>query len=116
MANVKIGANATNTMKVKALLAVCLCSFILTGSVTAQTNFNAFWQKFKSAVIKGDRMTVASLTKLPFSLGYDPSAKSGERFIKTKTSFLRQYRYIFDNEVDAVRCFKDARPQKEGKN
>ncbi len=103
-------------MNLKFLLAFCfLCSLILTRSVTAQNNFDAFWTKFKSAVIKGDKAKVANLTKFPFSLGYDPSAKSGEGYIRTKTTFLRRYRIIFNGEVDVVKCFQNASPKKEGK-
>ena len=95
---------------------MCLSWAILSGSVNAQTNFDKFWIKFRSAVTRSDRATVASLTKFPFSLGYDPRAKGGEGFIKTKANFLRQYKYIFNSEVNAIKCFKGSTPEKEGKN
>ena len=31
---------------------------------------NAFWEKFKAAVIKGDKETVAALSAFPLSMGY----------------------------------------------
>ena len=100
-------------MKIKFWLAVCLGLLMLTGSVTAQKSFNIFWAKFKLAVIKGDKETVASLTKFPFSLGYDPSAANEEGFIKKRASFLRQYNYVFNEEVDAVKCFENTAPEKD---
>ncbi len=99
-------------MKIKFLLAVCLGLLMLTGSVTAQTSFSTFWAKFKSALIKGDKETIASLTKFPFSLGYDPSAAKKEGFIKKRASFLRQYNYVFNEEVDALKCFENTAPEK----
>lgn len=34
----------------------------------AETDFPAFWNKFKSAVIAGDKATVAKMTKFPLSM------------------------------------------------
>ncbi|MEP6788447.1 MAG: hypothetical protein ABJB40_08450 [Acidobacteriota bacterium] len=102
-------------MKIKTLSAVYLGLLILAGSVTAQSGFDVFWKKFKAAVIRGDKSTVAGLTEFPFSLGYDPSAKGGEGSIKIKATFLRRYKYIFDNEVNAAKCFANATPEKEDK-
>ena len=99
-------------MKVR-WIAVCVISIMLAASAEAQTSISAFWVTFKAAVNKGDKARVANMTKLPFSLGYDPSAKGGERFLRTRASFLRQYKYIFNNEVDAVKCFANAVPEKE---
>lgn len=96
-------------------IAVCVISITCAASADAQSSISAFWVKFKTAVTKGDKAAVANMTKLPFSLGYDPSAKGGERFLKTRASFLRQYKYIFNNEVDAVKCFANAAPEKEEK-
>lgn len=103
-------------MKIRSLMAVCLGLVILASSATAQSGFDTFWKKFKTAVIHGDKATVASLTNFPFSLGYDPSTKSGEGFIKTKATFLRRYKYIFAGEVDASKCFANATPHKDGKD
>ena len=103
-------------MKIKYLTAVCLGLVFLTSSAAAQSSFDVFWKKFKTAVINGDRATVASLTKLPFSLGYDPGAKGGEAFIRTKANFLRRYKHIFDNEVDAAKCFANSAPEKDRKD
>ena len=102
-------------MKIKSILTSCLIAIVLFGSASAQSGFDAFWSKFKSAVAKGDKAGVVQMTLFPFSTGYDPSAKKSEGYIKTRASFLRQFKHIFNDETDAVKCFKDATPAKEGK-
>ena len=37
----------------------------------AESDFSAFWQKFKSAVIAGDKAKVAEMTKFPLSMPYE---------------------------------------------
>ena len=51
----------------------------------AQSDFSAFWQKFKSAVIAGDKATIAEMTKFPLSMPY------GIKAVKNKEDFLRRY-------------------------
>jgi hypothetical protein len=102
-------------MKTKFILTTCLNAIILFGSANAQSGFDAFWAKFKAAVSSDDKAAVASMTEFPFSTGYDPSSKKGEGYIKTRASFLRQFKHIFNDETDAVKCFKGATPEKEGK-
>ena len=66
-----------------------------------------FWQKFKSAVIAGDKATVAEMTKFPLSMPYEVKA------VKNKEDFLRRYNEIFKGEANAAQCFKSAEPDKE---
>ena len=73
----------------------------------AQTDFSAFWKKFKSAVIAGDKATVAEMTKFPLSMPYLQKA------VKNKEDFLRRYNEIFKGEANAAQCFKSAEPRKE---
>ena len=73
----------------------------------AESDFSAFWQKFKSAVIAGDKATVADMTKFPLSMPYEVKA------VKNKEGFLRRYDEIFKGEANAAQCFKSAEPQKE---
>lgn len=94
-------------------LNVCVMSIVLGMSANAQGTFDAFWTKFKAAVDRGDKSAVANMTKLPFSLGYDPSVKGDEAFLRTRKSFLRKYKYIFDGDVDAKKCFASGAPEKE---
>jgi hypothetical protein len=73
----------------------------------AQSDFSAFWKNFKSAVIAGDKTTVAEMTKFPLSMPYEVKA------VKNKDDFLRRYIEIFKGEANAVQCFASAKPQKE---
>ena len=72
----------------------------------AQTDFSVFWQKFKSAVIAGDKAAVAEMTKFPLSMPY------GVKAVKTKPDFVRRYNEIFNGEANAAQCFATARPGK----
>jgi hypothetical protein len=65
--------------------------------------FNAFWVKFKAAVARQDKASVADMTKLPFMLGGEDYDRAG---------FLKQYASLFDRPTR--RCFARERPLKEG--
>ena len=93
-------------MKIKFLLTVILSLAILTSTINAQNDFSVFWTKFKTAVKKGDKATVASLIKFPVSMPY------GIRAVKTKADFLTRYNKIFNGEANATRCFENAKPEK----
>lgn len=73
----------------------------------AESDFSAFWQKFNSAVIAGDKAAVVEMTKFPLSMSYMVKA------VKNKQEFLRRYNEIFKGEANAAQCFKSAEPQKE---
>jgi hypothetical protein len=73
----------------------------------AQSDFPAFWKKFRSAVIAGDKASVADMTKFPLSMPY------GVKSVKSKEDFLRRYNEIFKGEANAAQCFKSAKPEKE---
>ena len=77
-------------------------------STFAQSEFSTFWQKFKSAVIAGDKAKVAEMTKFPVSMPYLEKDD-----VKNKKDFLRRYNEIFKGEANAVQCFASAKPQKE---
>jgi len=73
----------------------------------AQTDFSAFWKKFSSAVVTGDKATVAEMTKFPVSMPYLVKA------VKNKPEFLRRYDEIFKGEANAAQCFASGKPRKE---
>ena len=73
----------------------------------AESDFSAFWQKFKSAVVAGDKAAVVEMTKFPMSMSY------GVRAVKNKEDFLHRYDEIFKGEANAAQCFAKAKPQKE---
>ena len=89
-------------MKIKFLLAVC------------QTDFDTFWAKFKSAVIKGNKETVASLSAFP--LVFSEIALGKRRVIKNRAEFRRRYPDIFDKNYDVIACFKKEYPDKDQEN
>src|SRR6266496_3199423 len=64
----------------------------------AESDFSAFWQKFKSAVIAGDKATIAEMTKFPLSMPY------GIKAVKNKEELLRRYNEIFKGEANAAQC------------
>jgi hypothetical protein len=73
----------------------------------AESDFSAFWREFKSAVIAGDKVKVAEMTKFPLSMSYMVKA------VKNKQEFLRRYDEIFKSEANAAQCFKSAEPHKQ---
>ena len=73
----------------------------------AESDFSAFWQKFKSVVIAGDKATIAEMTKFPLSMPYEVKA------VKNKEEFLRRYNEIFKGEANAAQCFKSVEPHKQ---
>jgi len=76
-------------------------------SAIGENDFSTFWQKFKSAVIPGDKAAVAEMTKFPLSMPY------GVKAVKNKEGFLRRYDEIFNGEANAAQCFATAEPRKE---
>jgi hypothetical protein len=73
----------------------------------AESDFSTFWQKFKSAVIAGEKVAVAEMTKFPLSMPY------GVKAVKNKEDFLRRYDEIFRGEADAAQCFGSAEFRQE---
>jgi hypothetical protein len=73
----------------------------------ARTDFSTFWTKFRSAVIAGDKTTVAEMTKFPLSMPYL------QKTVKNRADFLRRYNEIFKGEANAAQCFASAEPRKE---
>jgi hypothetical protein len=76
-------------------------------NVFAESDFSAFWKKFKSAVVAGDKAAVAEMTKFPLSMPYEVKA------VKNKEGFLRRYDEIFKGEANAAQCFKSGEPHRE---
>ena len=73
----------------------------------AESDFSAFWKKFKSAVVAGDKAVVVEMTKFPVSMSY------GVKAVKDKENFLRRYNEMFKGEANAAQCFAKAQPRKE---
>jgi len=83
---------------------VILLSFT---NALAESEFSTFWQKFKSAIIAGDKAAVAEITNFPLSMPY------GIKTVKNKQDFLRRYDEMFKGEANAAQCFAKSEPRKE---
>lgn len=95
-----------NQMKLKFMLATCLGILMLSGATQAQSNINVFWAKLKSAVVKGDKTTVANMVKFPFGMPY------GHRSVRTKADFIKRYEKIMNLEANVKRCFQTTKLEK----
>ena len=76
----------------------------------ADAAMNAFWDKFKAAVIKGDKEAVLALSALPIEMEY------GMPRIRTKAQFMKYYKHIFAGEANAAKCFKTAKAELDSSN
>jgi hypothetical protein len=85
--------------------AILILSFLR--EAFGQSEFSAFWNKFKSAVIAGDKASVADMAKFPLSMPYLVKA------VKNKQDFLHRYYEIFKGEANAAQCFASAKPLQE---
>jgi hypothetical protein len=87
-------------------LAVMAIALVQTRARSAQgdSSVEAFWTKFKAAVIKGDKDVVAQLSQFPLGMPYGVPA------VKTKAQLIKRYRQVFNGETDAAKCFGEARP------
>ncbi len=56
--------------------------------------FQTFYAKFRKAVVKGDKTTVASMTQFPFEYGYD----AGDEGTYSKLQFIKNFRMIFGED------------------
>lgn len=93
-------------MKIRSLL-VGILVLLISSNALAETDFPAFWKKFKSAVAAGDKAAVAAMTKFPLSMPYL------QKKVKDKADFLRRYDEVFDGEANAAQCFAKAEPKKQ---
>ena len=64
-----------------------------------------FWEKFRDAVTKGNKTTVASMSQFPISMPY------GMASVRNKSQLLRRYRDVFNHDgSSASECFSSAKP------
>jgi hypothetical protein len=89
----------------RTLLTAILILFFLPEAF-GQSEFSAFWNKFRSVVIAGDKASVADMAKFPLSMPYLVKA------VKNKQDFLRRYNEIFKGEANAAQCFASGKPLK----
>ena len=100
------GAASIRMIRARTWLAGVLI-LLLFPNAFAQTDFSAFWKKFRSAVIAGDKAAVAEMTRFPLSMPYLVKA------VRNKEDFSRRYNEIFRGEANAAQCFAKTEPRKE---
>jgi hypothetical protein len=93
------------------ILILLLGGLEVSGQRKTDPAFNAFWIKFKAAVARNDRGSVADMTKLPFmpdsrDLIVDPTIKNLDR-----AGFIKRYSSLFTPRVRG--CFARAIPGKD---
>ncbi|HKO35012.1 MAG TPA: hypothetical protein VJV21_00940 [Pyrinomonadaceae bacterium] len=89
---------------------LCLFTIAVCSPATAQQSdpsVEPFWAKFKAAVLKTDKASVASMTRFPIEMPY------GVPKIRNRTQLVRRWRDLFNVQANAVKCFEDAKPTVE---
>lgn len=101
----------------KRITMLCLCLSLGTTVFAATSSsrqdndgFAAFWQKFKTAVISGDKATVAALSKFPIGMPY------GIRSIRNQADLNKRYREVFNEQTNAAKCFAKHKPERDPTN
>ena len=98
-------STATRSAKVLSvvLLLLVIPQFKLKAQPGSDREFNAFWLRFRTAVVKNEKEAVASMTRFPFL--YDSKEQSRAEFIAIEKN-------LFTPRVR--KCFATAKPLKEG--
>ena len=73
-------------------------------STQGDNSISHFWEKFKGAVIKGDKEAVVALSRFPISRGYGMSS------LRNRAQLRKRFRELFFNETNAAQCFPKAKP------
>ena len=102
-------------MTKKAIAAMTLVVLALGLSMTAKPfqadqSIQTFWTRFKTAVIKSDKTSVAQLSQFPIEMPYGVSS------VKTSIQLSKRYREIFNGETNAAKCFSEAKPEVDPQN
>ena len=79
------------------LTILMIVSFTAGASAQNDSAIDTFWAKFKAAVIKGDKESVAALTQFPVGMPY------GQAAVRTKAQLLKRYRQVFNSEANAAK-------------
>ena len=99
-------------LRLKLASLIILISVLIVCGTTFQTDpsIDAFWTKFKTAVIKSDKEAVATMVQFPITMSY------GIPSIRTRSQLLKRYRDLFNRQTDAAKCFAAAKPEPDTSN
>lgn len=78
--------------------------FASVGARQSDPSVEQFWAKFKAAVLKTDKSSVASMSRFPIEMPY------GVPKIRNRTQIARRWRDLFNVQANAAKCFEDAKP------
>ncbi len=92
------------------LMMVTKLSYASGNSPQTNSSVEEFWNKFRGAVIRGDRAAVATFTRFPVEMPY------GMASIKNRAQLIARYRKVFTGETDAAKCFSTAKPETDAAN
>jgi len=94
------------TIILSLLLVISGAAIAIPRSAAPQNNdgFDAFWQKFKTAVTRVDKETVVSLTGFPMRM------PGRVRNIKDAADLRLRYRDVFNKYANATKCFANETP------
>lgn len=87
-------------------LLLCVSAFVMRASAVAPQNdpsIEPFWNKFRTAVQKTDKPSVAAMSRFPIEMPY------GVPKIRTSTQLARRWRDLFNVQANAAKCFEDAK-------
>ncbi|MBN1255397.1 MAG: hypothetical protein JXA50_09010 [Deltaproteobacteria bacterium] len=79
-------------------------------SVQSDDSVQVFWQKFKTAVIKGNKEAVVTLSQFPIEMPY------GVASIENEDQLLGRYRELFNVQTNAALCFAKAKPEMDAED
>lgn len=89
------------------VIVLCLFAIAVCASAASQQSdpsVEQFWAKFKGAVQKADKPSVASMSQFPIEMSY------GIPSIRNRTQLARRWRELFSDQANAVKCFQDSKP------
>jgi hypothetical protein len=100
---------------VKQTIVVGLLILTLAGSASSvnemqnvaprDAGIDQFWDRFRDAVAKGNKTTVAAMSNFPISMPY------GMASVRNKNQLIRRYRDVFNHDgSSASECFSTAKP------
>jgi len=82
----------------------------VSATVQADPSIETFWAKFKAAVIKGDKESIATMSQFPITMPY------GIPSVRTKAQLLKRYREVFNDQTNAAKCFAESKPDVDPAN
>jgi hypothetical protein len=86
------------------VLCVSAIAVYATAAPQNDPSVEQFWSKFKTAVQKTDKTSVASMSQFPIEMPY------GVARIRTRAQIARRWRDLFTVQTNAAKCFEDAKP------